>query len=105
VLLAKSPSKYHNEKKKAASVPAKVILAKRQAMQMVSVAQPLAQLTRDRAEPMFARVNCVLLISKRILSEVSAWIGREITHIGTRHIPEHVNDLPFGSGKSIKSQG
>lgn len=65
MLLARGSSEYRNERKKVVSIPAKVILVKRQAMQMVSVAQPVAQLARDRAEPMFARVNCVLLKSKQ----------------------------------------
>jgi hypothetical protein len=66
VLLSRRPSEYHSKGKKSVRVPAKVILSKRQAVQMVSVAQPLAQLARDRAEPIFARVNCVLLISKEL---------------------------------------
>jgi len=28
-----------------------------------------------------------------------------MAHIGTRHVPEHVNDFPFGSLKPIKSHG
>jgi hypothetical protein len=29
----------------------------------------------------------------------------DTAHIGTRQVPEQVNDLPFGSLKSIKSHG
>lgn len=47
------------------NVPAKVIFAKRHAVYMVSVAQPLAHLARDRAELIFTRMNRVLLISKQ----------------------------------------
>ena len=45
------------------SVPAKVTRSMRQAVQVVSVAQSLAQLARDRAESMFTRMNCVFLRS------------------------------------------
>jgi hypothetical protein len=72
-------------------------------MQMVPVAQPLAELARDGTESVFARVNCVLLISKQYPVRI---VDLElITHIGTRHIPEHVNDLPSGRSRLIKSHG
>ena len=74
--------------KMIAGVPAKVILAQRQAMQMVSVAQPLTELARDGAESMFARVNCVFLITKQYSVRI---VGRErrsshwhATYPGTR---------------------
>jgi hypothetical protein len=47
-------------------------------MQMVSAAQPFAQLAGYRTESMLARVNCVLLVSKQKLLAES-----EINHIGT----------------------
>ncbi len=42
-------------------------------MQVVSAAQPLAQLTRDRAESMFTRVNSVLLKSKQYSVRIVGW--------------------------------
>jgi hypothetical protein len=53
-------------RKEEVSVPAKMILTRRQAVQVVSAAQPLAQLARARAEYIFARVNRVLLVSEQL---------------------------------------
>jgi hypothetical protein len=66
VFLTNGPSEWHGRGKEEVSVPAKVILTRRQAMQVVSTAQSLTQLARARAEYIFTRVNRVLLVSEQL---------------------------------------
>ena len=51
-------------RKEGVSILAKVIHARQQAVKVASTAQPLAQLARDGAESIFARVNGVHLVSE-----------------------------------------
>ena len=53
-------------------------------MQVVSAAQTLAELARDRAESIFARVNRMVLVSEMLSGLL---VRNEIPHIGTRHNP------------------
>jgi len=53
---------------------------------------------------MFTGMYHVFFVSKQIsVKGLSA--EENVAHIGTRHVPEHVNDFPLGSLKPIKSHG
>jgi hypothetical protein len=57
------------QRERGRGVPAKVVLTTKEAMEVVSVAQPLAELARNRANSILACVGCVLLISDTVYNQ------------------------------------